>query len=348
MSISQPGKDTKPKVHADMPAKTVKEHVADPPEVPDVAKGVKNFILWLGGSLTGITALLYACGYLVTRAHLHMLGLHGLIEYKNEYFLQEGSKFLIAIANELDSSVIALAKTILTGTSLILICLAVLSVWAVRKMQTKWMLRMRFWFQGAWGKVKLPRLPAYGLLFVLSATGMHESLVGAQRALTIRSLLYEPFDPAICDATGLKAALLCNRAGELEGAFEFQLFYTFFVMLVSALAWRAVMPWRHRGWLITPFLIPVAMSLMMLPMVYGALLRSQRYPVLAITSAKEPAGAVDGQIFLINLSENEFVVWNKTTRKVIWLPTTAVSHAEITGISPLFPAPGGATRRNGT
>jgi hypothetical protein len=329
-----------------MTAKSPKRSTAEKPEPLDVAKGVKSFILWLGGSLTGISALLYACGYLVTRAHLHMLGLYGLVDYRNEYFLQEGSKFLIAVANELDSSVIAIARVALTNTALTAIGFVALLVWLARRMRAKFVLGIRARLRRARATVSLPRLPAYVLLFVLAATGMHESLVGAQRALTVRSLLYEPPDPAICNEEGLKAALLCNRVDELEAAFEFQLFYVFFILLVVALAWNTVMPWRHRGWLIAPFLIPVAMSLMLLPMVYGALLRSQRYPVMTLAPSGELAGAVDGEVFLINLSDKEFVVWNKATRKVIWLPASAVPRAEITTIAPLFPAPTHPARRN--
>lgn len=38
---------------------------------------VRAFVVGLGGALAGITAILYACGYLVTRAHLSLLGLYG-------------------------------------------------------------------------------------------------------------------------------------------------------------------------------------------------------------------------------------------------------------------------------
>src|SRR4030095_8888679 len=51
-----------------------------------IASRIKRFVLWLGGSLAGITALLYAAGYLVTRSHLHMLGLYGFVEFDNDYF----------------------------------------------------------------------------------------------------------------------------------------------------------------------------------------------------------------------------------------------------------------------
>jgi len=60
--------------------------------------GFKSFFLWIGGTLAGITALLYTSGYLVTRSHLAMLGLYGLVEYGNDHFLQEGAKFVITSA----------------------------------------------------------------------------------------------------------------------------------------------------------------------------------------------------------------------------------------------------------
>ena len=71
------------------------------PEPIGIAKGLKGFLLWVGGSLAGITAVFYACGYLVTRAHMSMLGLYGFVTFDGDHFLQEGAKFLMAIGKEL-------------------------------------------------------------------------------------------------------------------------------------------------------------------------------------------------------------------------------------------------------
>jgi hypothetical protein len=53
------------------------------------------FIGWLSGSVAGLGALLYAAGYLVTRAHLHLLGLDRLLVPGNERFIEEGANFFL-------------------------------------------------------------------------------------------------------------------------------------------------------------------------------------------------------------------------------------------------------------
>jgi hypothetical protein len=53
------------------------------------------FIGWLSGSVAGLGALLYAAGYLVTRAHLHLLGLDRLLVPGNERFTEEGANFFL-------------------------------------------------------------------------------------------------------------------------------------------------------------------------------------------------------------------------------------------------------------
>ena len=69
-----------------------------PPEgAGSLVVGVKGFLVWLGGSLASITAVFYATGYLITRAHLSMLGLHGVLDFDNHYIVQEGGKFFLVV-----------------------------------------------------------------------------------------------------------------------------------------------------------------------------------------------------------------------------------------------------------
>src|SRR5947209_15481374 len=74
------------------------DNLSEPPYQEPVAKidivaRTRAFIVGLGSALAGITAILYACGYLVTPTHLSLLGLYGLIDFNNDYVLQEGAKF---------------------------------------------------------------------------------------------------------------------------------------------------------------------------------------------------------------------------------------------------------------
>ena len=84
-------------------------------------KGIAAFTGWLTGALAGVGAILYALGYLVTRAHLNFLGVSGLFDQSNFFFVQEGAMFL------LDISVIA-ARTLLPIVVVLGVIAAVLSI----------------------------------------------------------------------------------------------------------------------------------------------------------------------------------------------------------------------------
>src|SRR3546814_10785541 len=71
-----------------------KQSVAGTPRAIGLISGLKGFMVWTGGSLAGITAVLYVCGYLITTAHIYTLGLYCLVDFSKDYFLLEGSKFV--------------------------------------------------------------------------------------------------------------------------------------------------------------------------------------------------------------------------------------------------------------
>src|SRR6476659_1838473 len=163
---------------------------ASAPELPEainIAAGIKGFILWIGGSLGGITALLYACGYLVTRAHLHMLGLYGFVEFNSNHFLQEGAKFFLAVAYDLA----AWAVLVFTGIGIVLVPAVVASLIGKRRVLP---LLERF---AAWRELRrstrAPRIARglfYGALFgtLIWLTG--KSLDPFYAPLCISDLLY--------------------------------------------------------------------------------------------------------------------------------------------------------------
>src|SRR3546814_4103610 len=65
-----------------------KQSVAGTPQAIGLISGLKGFMVWTGGSLAGITAVLYVCGYLITTAHIYTLGLYGLVDFSKDYFLR--------------------------------------------------------------------------------------------------------------------------------------------------------------------------------------------------------------------------------------------------------------------
>src|SRR5450830_1783305 len=80
--------------------------------------GIKGFLVWLGGSLASITAIFYATGYLITRAHLSMLGLHGVLDLDNHDIVQEGGKFFLVVGYATMSNVV-LPLLVVLGTAVV-------------------------------------------------------------------------------------------------------------------------------------------------------------------------------------------------------------------------------------
>ena len=66
-----------------------------------IVAGLKGFLAWLASSIAGISAVLYGFGFLITRAHLNMLGLYGFIDYGPEVYLQEGARFFLVVGYQM-------------------------------------------------------------------------------------------------------------------------------------------------------------------------------------------------------------------------------------------------------
>jgi hypothetical protein len=84
-------------------------------------KGIAAFSGWLTGALAGVGAILYALGYLVSRAHLNFLGVSGLFDQNNFFFVQEGAMFLLDVA-------VIIARTLLPIVVVLSIITAMLIV----------------------------------------------------------------------------------------------------------------------------------------------------------------------------------------------------------------------------
>ncbi|QSX78524.1 hypothetical protein [Agrilutibacter solisilvae] len=307
------------------------------PEAIGIATGLKGFLLWVGGSLAGITAMLYACGYLVTRAHMSMLGLYGFVTYDSDHFLQEGAKFLLTMAQEM-AEIVAVLLAVLGLLLLVPGCLALCG----RRRRDAWRERYRGWRQRSavehtWER---GRYLLYGAAFVylIAKTGFVLDLLYAP--LGVANLLYDGAAPvcATFDATDsacLRQALLRGEADNLGAAFDAQLYLALTVVLLACVTWWIVMPWKWRAWLIAPFIVSVALCLLLLPMDYGVLQRPTIYPVLRLVR-EPPVAATPGRLFLISKTDGEFVVWDAVAHKVTWIPAGGISSAEIVQVRDLF------------
>src|SRR4030095_8546033 len=78
----------------------------------------------------------------------------------------------------------------------------------------------------------------------------------------------------------LQAALVTGRSDVLGAVFDDLFSVVAQLVALACLAWLVAYQWRGRGWLMAPFLVAMALFLVLLPMDYGALQRPTIYPVV--------------------------------------------------------------------
>lgn len=319
----------------------------NPPELPPSAPqgglgslvvGVRAFLVWLGGSLASITAVFYATGYLITRAHLSMLGLHGVLDFDNHYIIQEGGKFFLVVGYS-------------TVSNVALPLLAVLGPAVIAAMVLRRLLGNRAWRWQGYLRNHLPGFAAQGWLRSLAFVSLflaflwHSEtfLLKFQNPLCIGDLLYAESGSAPCPvammqggADALKQALLGRDERLLNNAFQELLFGFALAAALAYLTWRTALPWRWRSWYAAPSFVATALYLILLPMDYGVLQRPITYPRIALTPGDKLTFPMTGPLFLLHQTDREFVVWDASIRKLFWIPAGTVQRAELDGTYDLF------------
>lgn len=300
--------------------------------------GVKGFLVWLGGSLASITAIFYATGYLITRAHLSMLGLHGVLDFDNHHIVQEGGKFFLVVGYSMMSEV-ALPLLAVLGP-------AVIAALVLRRLlgnrARRWSASLRARLPG-FGAQGWMRLLAFVFLFLAFLWHAETFLLAFQQPLCIGNLLYAESGSAACPPTmmqggadTLKAALLVRDERLLTHAFQELVFGFVLAVVLAYLTWYTTLPWRGRVWYAAPSCLAAVLYLILLPMDYGVLQRSITYPRITLTPDDKASFPMQGPLFLLNQTPHDFVVWDASVRKLFWIPAATVKRAELDGSYDLF------------
>ncbi len=306
-------------------------------------KGVAIFIGWLTGSLAGIGAILYACGYLVTRAQLNLLGLYGFFEYSNEHFLQEGAKFFIVLGYAVAKiflPLLIIVGVISFGFFLLMVCCFRGTARLERSLHT-WGDRLTKFDK------KIPwRIFLYFLLFLLFMFHSDIYLDKFNSPLLVSGLLYT-------SPSGEHTVSGCIIKGDeadkikqwlIEGNTECPQIYFFHLLLYGEilagalflLAWHVTLRYRLRFLMLSPFMIGFMLYTVSLPMIYGVLVRPVKYAVIAFGSGDEAVTREPEAFFLLNKTEHEFIAWDARRRRVRWISKDEVKRAEVQRIENLF------------
>jgi len=288
----------------------------------NIFKEITTFIGWLSGLLAGIAAIFYACGYLITRAYLHLLGVGSLISFSREEYIQEGAKFMVEMAD-----LAGRVSLPLLGTAVIFA-----AVWfLLRKIGSgrfmakrgKWFLSQNDGFHWLW-RASLFAL----LLFVLIYLAEKEVGYFAM-PLAISDLLFAAKPVANGDAAQVAKWLVSGDRTSLDN-----LFFNLFLGVVKAgallyFAWRTAGGWRLRSLLVAPFAVIFLLTLLLLPMTYGVLKKPVRFAGITINQGDLQSAKNNSRLYLVDRTADDFVLWDAAARKVIWLPRAEVKSAMI-------------------
>lgn len=310
----------------------------------DLFKGIAIFVGWLTSSLAGIVAILYACGYLLVRAQLNMLGLFGLFEYPKEHYLQEGGKFFVAVT-------VMLIGRLLPRLVVLLYLLAFVSLISMLLF-----LAGRFFFQGRgfpekWERAKSylptlfksrPRLWSALLLLcftIILVFYVLDYLNSFAAALGVSDLLYRsPEAGGGNDETRRVAGWLLQGDRDQLQFFFLQLVKgeLLAIALLIAAWFTAAVFQKARPWLAAPFIIVFALYTIFIPMAYGVLVRPTKYAVVSFQWKNHPIAASTSTFYLLNKSDQEFVIWDRDQKKVLCISKDLVWGAQVSEVRPLF------------
>lgn len=309
----------------------------------DLFKSIALFVGWLTSSLAGIGAILYSCGYLVTRAQLRSLGLFGLFDLSPEYYVQEGANFFIVLAvtavNASNTMLLRLAYTgIILLFSLIISLPLVIYLFRKRERLKKVIQNIRDAF--ARRIVSPPRLwcnATYLALLLLLIFYLTSYLREFRPALEVSNVLYSSASGnQKQDYKPIRQWILIADRDNLENHFRLLLWGTLQAVLALALTWYVTPSSRLKIWLLSPFIVTSIMYTLFLPIAYGALVRPTRFPVVTMTSQNKVLASVKDRLFMLNKTEHEFILWDSKEKRVLWIPSDQIETAEVKEIQLLF------------
>ena len=303
-------------------------------------RGIAVGLGWLSGALAGISAVVYACGYLITRAQLHLFGVSGFFPLSADHFMQEGAKFLVVIGERA-------IETLLSVVAFALVAFAVfLVVWLPL---VRWLPSLQLNLVNGRARVvtavshihdRLPWSPAFSIyliLLVLLVWLLETYRTRFAAPFEVSNILHLTPPPPAGDSPERRITgwLLAEDWRRLETYFTDLLDAETRAVILLIAAWHVTAVLARRVALLTPFVVAVALYTLYLPMAYGVLMRPTSYNIVAL-HFREPSAASPSLFFLLSTTDHEFVVWDANVRTVLWVPKGDVSRAEVHRVQSLF------------
>jgi hypothetical protein len=134
----------------------------------------------------------------------------------------------------------------------------------------------------------------------------------------------------------LRKALLEGNEDRTHAYFFNLLFGEALAGLLLFLAWHVTEGWRWQPMWVSWFVISFIIYSTSLPMVYGVLWVSAKYPIVTISSPDDSLTHALGTLYLLSKTDEEFVVWDAQGKRLLWIPKDEIKWADVKRVGNLF------------
>lgn len=302
----------------------------------NIFQATVKFIGWLSGSLAGIAALLTFFGYLVTAAHLKLLGLDiTLFGLSGEYYLQRGGNFVFYVIDTLSQRILLPLMVI---ALLPLIIILIVDLFSEQG-------RLRSWLKSIQQKLaatcvqQATHLKICGLLLLvlLLFLQLGPSVDSLINPLKISDLLYR-VSTAESDAS-IDDCIFLALVNQQQNVLAANFFYLIIAMLRAGLylsiVWYISKNVKFRIILNLPFFMIFLLYLVFLPMDYGVMLIKSEFPLVTFITKKAEKFQQENY-FLLNKTDKAFMLWDDANNKMMWVPVSEVARIDIGRNQPLW------------
>lgn len=292
-----------------------------------VVAGFSGAVRLFAGSVGTIGIALYVCGFLISVAQQHLLGLGRLVTYSHDEYVQQGGGFLADISTTL---VIAAEPFSLALIFVTLMGTGAAAVWR------KFGARHRWWRANArrWHLlVRLAWPPLVYLFLLILLLFKYGDPIEFGLPLRLANILFHDPDATAPPLQNIHTLLIADGKNGLGALFEDRLFTFVAVGLLCLFAHYVTAGQRWRRPAMAPFALLMVLYAFMLPMLYGVLKLRMEFPIVMVWPGVGEK-TTDGQRYLLlNMTEQVAVLYLAAEHKVIWRHRDHIERLDVVGMA---------------
>ena len=300
-----------------------------------VREGAK-LIGWVTASLAGMVAILYACGFLIIQTQARILGIQMLLASGQEYYVQEGAKFFIVTGQKLGLLLLGLVTVVLVCCIPVVLALTI-SEKLVRYVDAVTERSLRVYRSHRW----LCQAGVLLVMVVLLFFPIANNLDLFRAPLELSNLLHSPQDSAApaswsTDAKTIGRWVMTSDTANLDVLYYRLLMHCVLAAGLLAAVQAVTSRWRLRRLVTLPFLLVLAIYLLLVPLDYVVLEKRMEFPPVTVLSSDEAVSKSLGALLLVSKTDQEVILWDQTRKQTLWLPRDKVMKLEIGPTTPVF------------